>query len=158
MQDARSSLDLEALRAWIVAPVAIQLAACGEGLAPQSVRGFGVSFDDSGALRVGIVDEQCPKLLAALRVGQPLAVNLTHPLTFHGRQFKGPLLELQEPSAEAAQAAQQYFGEFTELVAKIGLTPVQCRGFFKTGATRFLRMKPEQMFDQTPGASAGQRL
>jgi hypothetical protein len=156
--DVARPLDIEALRAWIEAPVAVQVAACGEDLKPQSVRAFGVSFDPAGNLRVALVDEQCPELLAALRLGRPVAVNLTHPLTFLGRQLKGPLLELAEPSLEAERAAQQYFGRFVVVLAKIGLTPEQCRGLFKSGAARFLRMRPAELFDQTPGAGAGARL
>jgi hypothetical protein len=156
--DASRRLDTEEFRAWIDAPVAVQVAACGKDLRPQSVRAFGVSFDAAGALQVALLDAQCPPLLRALRVGRPVAVNLTHPLTFLGRQLKGPVVELAEPSLEAGLAAQRYFDRFVQVLAKIGMTPEQCRGMFYTGPARFLRMQPAELFDQTPGAGAGARL
>ena len=153
-----TTLDLQALRAWIEEPVAIQLATSGVELAPQSVRGFGVRFDDDDTLRVGLVDAQAPAFLAALREAGRLAVNLTHPTTFHGRQLKGPLVEIEEPSAGAAQAAREYFARFVVALAQIGLTPDQCRGMFHTSPTRWIRVRPEQLFNQTPGVGAGARL
>jgi len=159
MQTAAADLlEREALRAWIATPVAIQVSVCGAGLEPESVRGFAVSLDDVGALTIGIVDEQAPRLLALLEPGVQVAVNLTDPLNFRGRQLKGPLLAVEEPSAEAARAATQYFERFTVVLAKIGMTPQICRGLFKTGATRFVRIQPQELFDQTPGATAGDRL
>jgi hypothetical protein len=153
-----TTLDLQELRAWLEEPLAIQLAASGVGPAPQSVRGFGVRLDNDDTLRVGLIDAQAPHLLAALRQAGKVAVNLTHPITFRGRQLKGPLVEIEEPSAEAAQAAQLYFARFVVALAKIGLTSEQCRGLFHTSATRWIRVRPEQLFDQTPGVGAGARL
>ena len=152
------TLDLEALRAWLQEPVAVQLATVGDDLAPQSVRGFGVRLDDDGTLSVGLVDAQAPALLKALRKAGTVAVNLTHPTTFRGRQLKGRLVEIEEPSEDAANAAREYFARFVLLLAKIGLTPEQCRGMFHTSATRWIRMRPEELFDQTPGVGAGARL
>lgn len=74
---------------------------------PQSVRCYGVQLDDDDTLRVGLIDAQAPRLLVALRQADRVAINLTHPITFRGRQLKGPLVEVEEPSAAAATAAQQ---------------------------------------------------
>jgi hypothetical protein len=152
------TLDLEALRAWLQEPVAVQLATGGDDLAPQSVRAFAPRLNDDGTLSVGLVDAQAPELLKALRKAGKLAVNLTHPTTFLGRQLKGPIIEVEEPSDAAAQAACEYFARFVVLLAKIGLTSEQCRGMFRTGATRWVRMQPAELFDQTPGVGAGARL
>jgi hypothetical protein len=148
---------LAALSEWIQGPVAVQIAATGAGLTPESVRGFGVRIDDD-RLSVALVDAQAPRLLQALRDSQRVAVNLTHPLTFHGRQFKGPLVELQEPSDDAAAAARDYFARFTAVLGKLGLTPEQCRGMFFTGPTRWVCLRPLEQFNQSPGADAGARL
>jgi hypothetical protein len=153
-----ANLDLTALRDFIQEPVAVQLAAVGDGLAPQSVRGYGVRLDADGALCLGLIDAQAPKLLQALQTSQRVAVNLTHPLTFHGRQVKGPVLEIEEPSSDAAEAARQYFDRFVVMLAKIGLTTEQCRGMFFSGPTRWIRMRPDELFNQTPGPGAGAAL
>ena len=148
-------MNLQELRSCIEEPVAIQLATVGADLAPQSVRGFGVRLDDSGALCVGFVDAQAPKFLAPLSFSRRLAVNLTHPITFRGRQLKGPLLEIEPPSAAAEQAAREYFARFVLELGRIGLTPEQCRGMFRSGPTRWIRMQPVEQFNQTPGPGAG---
>lgn len=153
-----AKLDLTELRDFIREPVAVQLASCGAGLAPESVRGYGVRIDDQGALCLGLIDAQAPKLLQAMLASRRVAVNLTHPLTFHGRQVKGPLLEIEEPSSDAADAARQYFARFVTLLAKIGLSAEQCRGMFFSGPTRWIRMQPAELFDQTPGPGAGAAL
>lgn len=148
---------LAALQEWIRDPIAVQVAATAPGLAPESVRGFGIRIEGD-TLAVGIVDAQAPRLLAVLREAPQVAINLTHPLTLHGRQFKGPLVELAEPTAEAAEAASAYFARFVVAVAQIGVTPEQSRGLFKTGPTRWVRMQPLEVFNQTPGPGAGTRL
>ena len=149
-------MNLQELRSCIDEPVAIQLATVGADLVPQSVRGFGVRLDDSGALCVGFVDAQAPEFLAPLRSSRRLAVNLTHPTTFRGRQLKGPLLDIEEPSAPAEQAAREYFARFMVELGRIGLTPEQCRGMFRSGPTRWIRMQPVEQFNQTPGPGAGE--
>jgi hypothetical protein len=148
---------LAALQDWIRDPIAVQVAASAPGLKPESVRGFAIRIQGD-ALAVGVVDAQAPRLLAVLREAPQVAINLTHPLTFHGRQFKGPLVELAEPSVEAAEAASEYFARFLVAVAQIGLTAEQCSGLFKTGPTRWVRMQPLEVFNQTPGPGAGARL
>ena len=151
-------MNMQELRSCIEEPVAIQLATVGADLVPQSVRGFGVRLDDSDALCVGFVDAQAPEFLAPLRVSRRLAVNLTHPVTFRGRQLKGPLIEIEPPSAAAEQAAREYFVRFAAQLARIGITPEQCRGMFCSGPTRWIRMQPMEQFNQTPGPGAGQRF
>ena len=153
-----AKLDLTALRGFILEPVALQLAACDAALTPHSVRGFGVRIDADDALCVGLVDAQAPLLLEALRSSMRVAVNLTHPLSFQGRQVKGPVLEVAEPSAEAADAAHEYFARFAKILGQIGLTAEQCRGMFCDGPTRWIRMRADELFDQTPGAGAGAEL
>jgi hypothetical protein len=154
---------LAALQDWIKEPLAVQVAVTAPGSRTESVRGFAIRLDGE-TVAVGIVDAQSERLLAALRTGNGLAehplvaINLTHPLNFHGRQFKGPLVELEEPSADAAEAARAYFDRFVVALAQIGLTPEQCRGMFKTGPTRWLRIRPLELFNQTPGPGAGARL
>jgi hypothetical protein len=150
-------MKLEALREWIVGPVAIQIATCDETGAPFSVRGFGVDLEGA-TLRVGVIDVQARELLAVMQRTRRIAVNLTHPNTFVGRQLKGPLVAIDEPSPEAAAAAQEYFGRFVIALASQGLTPEQCRGMFHSSATRWLRLQPQAIFDQSPGALAGRAL
>jgi hypothetical protein len=147
-------MKLEALREWIAAPVAVQIATCDEAGAPFCVRGFGVGLEGA-VLRVGVIDAQARELLEVLERTRRIAVNLTHTDTFIGRQLKGPLVSIDEPSADAAQAALSYFGEFVKALSRQGLTAEQCRGMFHSSATRWLRMQPQAIFDQSPGATAG---
>jgi hypothetical protein len=150
-------MKVDALREWISEPVAIQIATADETCTPFSVRGFGVGLTGT-ELRVGVIDDQARELLEVMRRTRRIAINLTHPNTFLGRQLKGPLLRIDEPSIEAAREALAYFHRFVKALALVGLTPEQCRGMFQGGATRWLRMQPVAIFDQSPGAAAGRAL
>jgi hypothetical protein len=150
-------MKLEALRDWIAAPVAIQIATSDETGSPFCVRGFGVGLDGA-VLRVGVIDAQARELLAVMSRTRRIAVNLTNPDTFLGRQLKGPLVAIEEPSPDATRTALAYFGEFVKALARQGLTPEQCQGMFHSSAARWLRMQPQAIFDQSPGATAGRPL
>jgi len=150
-------MKLEALREWITEPVAIQIATADETGTPFSVRGFGIG-STATELHVGVIDSQARELLEVMRRTRRIAVNLTHPNTLLGRQLKGPLLRIDEPSVEAAHEAVAYFGRFVKALALLGLTPEQCHGMFHAGSTRWLRMQPDAIFDQSPGAMSGRAL
>jgi hypothetical protein len=152
-------MDSTRLIACIAEPIAIQVATRTEDLVPRSVRGFGVRFDaESNVLSVGVLDAQATEFLAALRSSNAIAVNLTHPVSIRGVQVKGPVLSIEEPSTEAAEAAAAYWSGFLKVVVTIGFEPEVCRGMFHSGAARWVTMRPVQMFDQTPGPGAGRRL
>jgi hypothetical protein len=152
-------MDSGVISATLAKTVAIQVATSGEGLAPQSVRGFGVEYDaDAGVLSVLVCDAQATRLVAALRSSQFVALNLTDPVTFRGIQAKGPLVAIEEPSDEAARAAARYFEEFSNALASVGFKSAQVRGFFHHRSARWIRMRPAELFNQTPGPGAGAAL
>jgi hypothetical protein len=152
-------MDPSVISALLAKVVAIQLSTVGEGLMPESVRGFGVELDaGANVLSVLVCDAQTSRLVAALRKSERLAVNLTDPVVFRGLQVKGPLVCIEEPSDEAASAAARYFEQFVVALGPIGFKPAQLRGFFHHGKARWIRMRPVELFNQTPGPGAGAAL
>jgi hypothetical protein len=151
-------MDFDELRQLLQGPLAIQVATSGEDLAPYMVRGFGVELIGD-ELRVGVVEAQAALLLATLRRTRRIAVNLSHPNRFVGRQLKGPLVAIDEPSAEAAKAAADYLERFAQAIAAFGVNRQQAQGmFFSKSPILWVRMKPQDYFDQSPGSGAGKRL
>jgi hypothetical protein len=151
-------MDFDELRQLIQGPLAIQLATSSEDLVPFMVRGLGVELLGE-ELRVAVIEAQAAMLLATLRRTRRVAINLTHPNTFLGRQVKGPLVAIDEPSADAAKVAADYLERFAEAIAAIGVTRQQAQGmFFSNSPTCWVRMKPLECFDQSPGSGAGRRL
>ncbi len=151
-------MDLDALRQLIQETLAIQVATSSEDLVPYMVRGLGVGLIGD-ELRVAVVEAQAVAFLSTLRRTRRIAVNLTHPLTFVGRQVKGTLVAIDEPSEEAALVAADYFARFVRVIEPIGMTPQQARGMFLSASpTCWVRMKPQDFFDQTPGSGAGRQL
>jgi len=148
-------MDSAPLRDLLQNVVAIQLAAAAPGLVPESVRGFGVAFDGE-ALSLVVLDEQSMAFRSAAASAGRIAVNLTNPRTFRGLQVKGPLLGIDEASSEARAAATTYFEAFEQALGQVGFKPPQLRGFFcRRGGARWVRVRLETLFNQTPGAGAG---
>ncbi len=152
--------DIAPLRDLLEGVVAVQLAAAGPGLVPESVRGFGAVLDaEAGVLSLIVLDEQSVAFREAAARAGTFAVNLTDPLTFRGLQLKGPLVAIEEASNDARAAANTYFGAFGATLARVGFQAAQLRGFFHGhGGARWVRMRPEHVFNQTPGPGAGAPL
>jgi hypothetical protein len=152
-------MNVGILSAQLAGPVAVQLATADAELRPRSVRGLGAAFDEpSGVLSLVVAVAQAGALLTALERSRKLAVNLTHPVTLHGVQVKGPLVRIEAPSSEAAEAARRYFEGFVEALAKVGFKPAQLQGMYCSGDTLWVRMQPVELFNQTPGPGAGKAL
>ena len=150
-------MDFDALRELTQEIQAIQVATSSETLVPYLTRGFGVALTGE-ELHVVVIEAQAVELLTTLRRTRRISINLTHPITFLGRQVKGPLLGIDEPSEEAAKVAADYLERFAEIVASIGLTRQQAQGMFLAGPASWVRMRPQHLFDQSPGAAAGRQL
>ena len=152
-------MNTDALVSQLRRPVAIQLCTVGPDLRPQSVRGFGVDYEAKpGVLSLVVLDAQSADFRGALVSSRRLAVNLGDPVTFDGIQLKGPLVALEEPSPPAAQVAARYFEIFCATLTSIGFERDNMQGFFHRGPARWVRFRPEEIFDQTPGPGAGKKL
>jgi hypothetical protein len=138
-------------------PLALQVATSSEQLVPYVTRGFGAVLTRE-ELRVVVIEAQAVELLATLRRTRRIAINLTHPKTFVGRQVKGSLVGIDKPSDEAAATAAEYLERFAAVVADIGLTRQQAQGMYVAGPASWVRMRPQHLFDQTPGTTAGRQL
>lgn len=150
-------MDTAPLRSLLEQVVAVQLAAAGPGLVPASVRGFGVRFDaEARSLSFVVLDLQSHAFQQAATLSPTLAVNLTNPVTFRAVQAKGPLLSVEPPSDEARTFAEEYWDGFLVAVKKVGFKTEQLRGLFcRRGGARWVSMRAEQLFNQTPGPGAG---
>jgi len=151
-------MDFDELRQLLnQGPLALQVATSSEELVPYVTRGFGAVVTGE-ELRVVVIEAQAMELLATLRRTGRIAINLTHPKTFVGRQVKGSLVGIDEPSDEAAATAAEYLERFAAVVADIGLTRQQAQGMYIAGPASWVRMRPQHLFDQTPGTTAGRQL
>lgn len=152
-------MNTEAIERMLSGPLALQLASAGAGLAPESVRGFGIDYDGArGLVSFVVLDAQSARLRAAVASSGQLAANLTNPVTFVGIQLKGSVVSVEEPNDETAAVAARYFDGFSRALLSVGFEQHQLRGFFHGGAARWLRMRPTHLFSQTPGIGAGQPL
>ena len=152
-------MNTEPIERMLTGPLALQLASASAKLVPESVRGFGIDYDAARALVSFIVlDAQSARFRAAVESSRQLAVNVTNPVTFVGIQLKGPVVGIDEPTAETAAAAARYFEGFSRALLSVGFEQRQLRGFFHAGAARWIRMRPTHLFNQTPGTGAGRPL
>lgn len=148
-----------ALVRFLESPVALQLAAAGEGLRPSSTRGFGCRVEeDRRTLCLLLLQAQSTRLLSDLDVGSRVAVNASHVLDLRGLQAKGRLLEVRAATDPEREASREYRTALVEMFARVGVPPEACGGLWQSGPVVALRLAVDALFDQTPGAGAGQKL
>ena len=134
------------------------VAAAGEGATPQVGRVIGLELEDNQTLRLVVGTQSAANVLSCLDHSPRLAfvgAKLATLLTF---QFKGDVIE-QGPATESDVAlVEDYAKVFGAMVAHVGLDPDRfCTWMTETNFT-FLRLRVDEIFDQTPRVGAGNRV
>lgn len=157
MSITRSQLS-HAERELLAGPLAVQVSSVDALLRPRLARCWGVELDDQGILTVALIDAQTQALRAALTESRRAAVNVTQPVTLYSLQFKGEVVELAEPDESAREMVRIRSDVFADSLGHIGIEPAKVRGAMHRGPARYLRLRVREMFNQTPGPSAGNPL
>jgi hypothetical protein len=134
------------------------VAAVGEGLVPQCGRVVGVEQEDAQTLRLVVGTESSANVLDCLahsRQASFVGAKLATLLTF---QFKGEIIEQGEATESDVALVHEYAKVFGALVAHVGLDSERfCTWMSETRFT-FLRLRVNEVFDQTPRVGAGNRV
>jgi hypothetical protein len=88
-----------------------------------------------------------------------IALNITYPPTHKSFQFKGDVLEFRNASAEDKELTKTNFSAFHGILSH-GYGPEAAQHFLKHEAEDqvLVKMKVEEVFDQTPGPGAGKKV
>lgn len=142
----------------MASPVMIILGSCDARLAPEIGRAVGAlvhAADDRIDLMLS--GWQWPGTVANVRAGGQLAATFARPADYVSYQVKGRA-EVLPATAEHAAAAARYIESMTATLGELGLDRRIVAPWLVDRELVTLSFGVEEIFVQTPGAKAGQRI
>ena len=137
--------------------VAVVVATAGPDGRPALTRGWGPSYDEASAtVTLAVTAPAGSPTLANLESNGAIAVTLSEPLTYRTVQMKGTVKHIEAPSEENRTRVHEHLDRFVADVAQLGITS-GADGLF-LGDLRAVSFVIEELYDQTPGDSAGKKL
>jgi len=122
-------------------------------------RAIGVSLDaDASTLDIFVTAALWQDFMRAVKPGAVIAVTATHPGTYVSYQVKGPV-EAIDPAVECDVArARLSIDRMVALLCTLGSTRQQLSHMYTVDGLVRLRMRIDDVFQQTPGPAAGERI
>ncbi len=153
---------IDATRAeFMLGPVAMYVAACSADHIPSVTRAFGCRIDLEAqriTLFVGVI--RARSLLRDLRAGSAVAATFSRPLTHQTIQFKSRSVEVAPLRPGDRNIINAHGEAFTAELKTFDFPEAFGRALWLSAAEDALSLSfvPEDAFEQSPGAAAGQRL
>jgi hypothetical protein len=125
---------------------------------PEVARAVGAKVaPDRGALTVYLNERWAAKALSNLRATREIAVGFSRPWDNASFQLKGPCLEFLEPAQGERAVVERYQSIYSEQLSMIGF-PRELSGRIHMWPAVGVSFSPRDLFTQTPGPRAGERL
>jgi hypothetical protein len=125
---------------------------------PATCRAVAVASDDGlETLRVYVPIATSHTLIGNLATTKQLAVATTHPLTNAATQVKGTAIETRLARDDESAYVRSRLEAFADVLESIGVPRRLTRSVAHWPAFA-IRLRVEQIFEQTPGPNAGRRL
>ncbi|MEP9373383.1 hypothetical protein [Mesorhizobium sp. KR1-2] len=145
--------------AFLESPVMILVSTRNSGHRAFIARGSGARFDRRhGHIDVLLCRGQWPDVAGNAAKGAPIAVTVVRPSDYRAFQVKGVIEEVASISQEEQQRATAYVTRMLEIMAELGVTKVQLSHTLTDKDLVRISFLPTDLFAQTPGPDAGQRL
>ncbi len=128
---------------------------------PVVARAFGCRVSaDRRRVTVFLGIEHSPQALDCLRENGAIALAVTRPRTHETLQLKGQVLDIAPLSDEDRAEMAAYQQSFVDELASIGYRTEFARSVLDAGSKDCVAVTfaPAQLFNQTPGPKAGQKL
>lgn len=138
--------------------VAVVVATRDAQLRPQLGRGWGPSLPAAALLRLCVDAPERSALRGALNGGREIAVTFAQPSTYRSLQVKGLVSEVGEPTAEQLAIVDRHTGAFGADAELIGVPARMVVRMLDRASLVSVTFTIEEVYDQTPGAAAGDRL
>jgi hypothetical protein len=139
--------------------VAVGVATRDDDLRPEFARGWGPEVSADGrSLRLCVSAPEGSRMRANLERNGAVAVGFSPPTIARAVQLKGVAGVVREPEAADLDRVERHVQSFVVEAGRIGApAELSQRMFMRTGlvAVEFLI---DEVFDQTPGPTAGRRL
>ena len=139
--------------------VAVGVATRDADLRPEFARGWGPEVSaDRRSLRVCVSAPEGSRMRANLEGNGAVAVGFSPPTIARAVQVKGIATAVAEPEAADLERVERHSRSFVAEAARIG-APVEIarRMFVRTGLVA-VQFSVDEVFDQTPGPTAGRHL
>ena len=127
---------------------------------PAFTRGWGPEVSADGrTLRLCVHAPSGSATRANLENNGAIAVGCHQPTTARALQIKGVVVSLREPGAEELEHAERHFVAFSVEGERVGVSASRLRRIFAAPHDLVsVTLSIDEVFDQTPGAAAGQRV
>ncbi len=138
--------------------VSILIGTCDAGLRPETMRSVGAQVAaDRQHVTAWINAELAQRTLANLKINPRIAAVFTRPMDHRSVQLKGDVVEVRPGTDAERTLSERYLAGFVEQLYCIGMPRAMTRRlrFWPSVAITFVTT---ELFQQTPGPGAGQRL
>jgi hypothetical protein len=147
------------LAAFVHSGVAATVATRDADLKPAVTRAWGPQLSEDGrTLTLCVVAPPGSATRANLEENGAIAVGFSPPTIARAVQLKGAAVELREPRPDELARAERHFGAFCAQAEAIGFAGELARRLYNPPELLWVRLSIEQVFDQTPGPTAGRPL
>lgn len=139
--------------------VAVGVATRDDGLRPEFARGWGPEVAADGqSLTLCVSAPQGSRMRANLERNGAVAVGFSPPTIARAVQVKGVATRVGEPEAADLERAERHFRSFAAEAGRIGAPAELCQRMFVRPGLIAVQFSIDEVFDQTPGPTAGRRL
>ena len=139
--------------------VAVMVATRDDDLRPVLARGWGPHVSEDGqSASVCVAAPEGSRMRANLASNGSIAITLSPPTIARGVQLKGAVNTLRAPDAGELQRALEQLEAFNAGAEAVGVGPGLARRLFVEPGLALTSFSIDEVFDQTPGPNAGQRL
>jgi hypothetical protein len=139
--------------------VAVGVATRDADRTPAFTRAWGPEVSADGrALRLCVDAPSGSATRANLEENGAIAVGFNPPTIARGLQIKGIASSVHEPAPEELERAERHFLAFCVEGARVGVSESLLRRAFAPRDFVSVTLSIVEVFDQTPGAHAGQRV
>ena len=139
--------------------VAVGVATRDDDLRPEFARGWGPEVSADGrSLRLCVWAPEGSRMRANLEQNGAVAVGFSPPTIARAVQVKGVAAAVSEPGAADLERAERHARSFVAEAGRIGApAEIAQRMFVRTGLVA-IQFSIDEVFEQTPGPTAGRRL
>ncbi len=147
------------MKAFLESPVVIIGAIQDASSRPIISRSNGARLQDDGSvIDIFISDAQWPDTIKNLKIGNPIAMTFCRASDYQTYQIKGIVEDVQPVDADDSAYAGRYADELQAVLESLGMLRGQIESIFGVEDLVRVRFRPSDVFLQTPGPGAGQRL
>lgn len=138
--------------------VAVVVATRDADMRPRLGRGWGAEVLAGDALRLCVDAPEGSPLRAALAARREIAVTFAQPSTYRSVQVKGMVTATAEPTAEQFASVDRHETSFAADAALVGVPVRMVARMLDRTSLLSVTLTVEAVYNQTPGAKAGDRL